>query len=177
MATSTSSNYCVKCNKPNAILKCEGCLQGFCYNHVLEHRQELNKQLDQIEINRDLFRQSLNEQTKYPQNHLFIQQINQWESKSIDKIQQTANQARKLVLNQTNENINEIEKKLSHLTDRIKEGREENNFMENNLNEWKEQLLQLKEELDKPTNITIQQDSSTFISQISVIINSSRKSI
>jgi hypothetical protein len=42
--------------------KCGGCLKDFCYNHLLEHRQELNKQLDEIEINCDLIRQSINQQ-------------------------------------------------------------------------------------------------------------------
>ena len=31
----------------------------YCYNHLVDHRQELNKQLDDIDINRDIFRQTL----------------------------------------------------------------------------------------------------------------------
>lgn len=42
-------------------MKCGGCLKDFCFNHMTNHRQELSKQLDEIQITRDLFRQTLTE--------------------------------------------------------------------------------------------------------------------
>ena len=63
MATSTGRTRCFTCNKEKATSKCAGCLKDFCYNHLGDHRQQLASQLDEIEIHRDLFRQSLNEQT------------------------------------------------------------------------------------------------------------------
>ncbi len=64
MATATSGNRCAKCNKQNVILKCQGCLQGFCYNDFGNHRQELNQQLDEIETNHDLLQQKKNQLIK-----------------------------------------------------------------------------------------------------------------
>ncbi len=55
MATATVGNRCAICGKQNAILKCGGCSRDFCYNDFGNHRQELNKQLNDVEINRDLF--------------------------------------------------------------------------------------------------------------------------
>jgi len=90
MATATGKTRCVICGKEKATFKCGGCLEEYCYNHLGDHRQELNKQLDQIEVNRDIFRQLLTEHTEEPNNHILIQQINKWEQNSIRKIQQTA---------------------------------------------------------------------------------------
>jgi hypothetical protein len=73
MAEATEKIRCVICNKEKATLKCGGCSQDFCYNHWDTHRQELNKQLDEIEMNRDIFRQSLTQQIEQPNNHTLIQ--------------------------------------------------------------------------------------------------------
>jgi hypothetical protein len=54
---------------------------------MTDHPKQLNTQLDEIEINRDLFRQSLTEQIEQPNNQTLIQQINQWKQKSIKIIQ------------------------------------------------------------------------------------------
>src|SRR5690348_2978021 len=64
MATATGKARCVICEKEKSTLRCEGCLQTFCYNHVADHRQQLSKQFDEIEVTRDLFRQTLTEQTE-----------------------------------------------------------------------------------------------------------------
>jgi hypothetical protein len=41
---------------------------------LLEHRNQLNQQFDEIEINRDLFRQMLTEQINETKKHALIQQ-------------------------------------------------------------------------------------------------------
>ena len=50
MATSTIKNRCIICDKEKASFRCEGCLQTFCNKHCNDHRQELSKQLDEIEV-------------------------------------------------------------------------------------------------------------------------------
>jgi hypothetical protein len=57
MATEIGSTRCILCDKKKASSKCLGCLQDFCCNH----RQELSKGLDEIEIIHDLVRQTFNE--------------------------------------------------------------------------------------------------------------------
>ncbi|CAF1550279.1 unnamed protein product, partial [Adineta steineri] len=66
MATVASKARCVTCGKEKSTVRCDGCSQPFCYNHLVDHRQELNKQLDEIEVSRDLFRQTLTEQSAKP---------------------------------------------------------------------------------------------------------------
>jgi chromosome segregation ATPase len=167
MATTTMvGDRCTKCGKSNAILKCGGCSKDFCYNHLLEHRQELNKQLDEIEINCDLIRQSINQQSTELEKHPLMKQIDQWEQESIDKIKQIAEETRKVLFKYTNKYTNKIELKINNLTDRLKQSRNENDFLEKNLNEWNKQLTQLKEELNKSSNIKISYDSTSFITRI-----------
>ena len=172
MATTTGKTRCIICDKEKATSRCGGCLEDFCYKHLGTHQQQLNKQLDEIEVNRDIFRQSLTTQIEQPNNHLLIQQIDKWEQDSIKKIQQTAEEARKILLNNTNEYIqNEIEIKLNKLTNQLRETRRENDFNEINLRQFEEELKQLTKELNTPSNISIREDFTPFINKLSVNVS------
>jgi hypothetical protein len=174
MAAATGKTRCIKCAKEKATMKCGGCLEDFCYKHLGDHRQELNKQLDEIEANRDFFRQSLTQQIEQPNNHTLIQQIDKWERKSIKLIQQTAEEARQTVLKNTTENIRRFEIRLNKLTDQLRQSRDEDDFNEINLRQFQKELNQLTNELTKPSNISIGEDSTSFISKISVHISGNR---
>jgi hypothetical protein len=176
MATTTGKTHCVTCGKGKVTYKCEGCSQYFCVIHLPDHHQAFSKELDEIESKSNLFQETLIEQRKNPHKHSLIQQINQWEEDSIHKIQQTAEEARQVLLEHTGENINEIEIKLTRLTKELKEIREENDFNEIVLNEFKQKLEQLEEQLNKPSNISIRQDFSLFIMKISVLTTPSKSS-
>jgi uncharacterized phage infection (PIP) family protein YhgE len=171
MAVVMNRMRCSTCNKENAIIKCEGCSKSFCFNDFGNHRQELNKKLDEIETNRDLIRQSLNEQIKEPhEKHPLLQQIDQWELESINKIKQVAEENRKSVFRFTTRHSNQLENKLNKLTDQLKQSRQENDFIEANLDQWNTELRQIQEELIKPSNIKINFDSTPFITKIHVDI-------
>ncbi|CAF3050010.1 unnamed protein product [Rotaria sp. Silwood2] len=148
MATATTDrNLCDTCGKAKGISKCEGCAKIFCYSHFGDHRQELNKQLDEVEVIRDLYRQTLTEQTADPQRDELVQQINHWESDSIKKIQETA-----------------------ELTDQLRQSHQENDFVETDLHQWKEQLEQLSREHTNPSNIILRQDLEPLVTKIYVDI-------
>lgn len=175
MATATTNrNLCYTCGKAKGISKCEGCSKIFCYNHFGDHRQELNQQLEEVETNRDIFRQTLTEQTVEPQKHALIQQINEWERDSIIKIRQTAEEARKMLLTQTTKHITEIEVKLNKLTDQLRQSRQENDFVETDIRHWKEQIIHLTKELTIPSNITLQQDSKPLVTKIYVDVSTGK---
>jgi hypothetical protein len=176
MATATGKSRCITCGKEKSAVRCEGCLKTFCFSHLNEHRQELSVQLDDIEVKRDLFRQTLTEQTKNPNKHSLIKQIDQWEQDSMRKIQQTAKECRELILQHTTGHIHQIEVDFTKLTDQLRETRQENDFNEIDLRQLRQKLTELAEKLDKPSNISIQQDSASLINKISVVA-SSRKFI
>ena len=172
MATGLGKSQCATCGKGNAILKCGGCSKDFCYNHFGDHRQQLNTQLEEVEVNRDLFRQTLSEQAAEPQKHSLIQQISQWERDSIKRIQQAAEKARQTLLQHSSTHIRNIEIKLNKLTDQLRQGREENGFVETDLRYWNKQLTELTEELNKPRNISLRHDSKPFVTKLYVEISS-----
>jgi DNA-binding PucR family transcriptional regulator len=171
MDTATNKTHCVICSKKRATLRCAGCLQEFCFNHLADHRQELNKQLDEIEVNRDLFRQSLTQQIEQPNNHQLIQQINQWEQKLFEIIRQKAEEVRQVILKSTNECTQQLEIKLNELTQQLRHSRQENDFNEINLRQFLQELERLTNQLSKSSNVSIREDATSFISKISVHVS------
>ena len=175
MATAGVKTLCITCGKDKLTYDCKGCFQSFCLNHLNDHNRELGKQLDEIEDERNVFRQTLSEQIINPEKHILFEEINQWEEKSILKIKQTANNARESLLKHTNGHIQKIQIEFKKLTEQMKEIRDENDFNEINLNELKIKLNQLEKQFNQPENILIKEDStSTFINKISVIISSGK---
>jgi hypothetical protein len=174
MAMAIERTLCVPCGKEKAIFKCAGCSQDFCSDHVTDHRQELSKQLDEIVVNRDLFRETLTEQTVKPEEHPLMKQINAWEHDSINKIRQTADETRQIIFTLTTEYIKQLEVKLTILTNELRRARQENDFFEIDLRQWNDQLTQLKNELNGPSNIILREDSETLVTRIYVDIATSK---
>ncbi|CAF1002788.1 unnamed protein product [Adineta steineri] len=173
MATANTRAKCSICNKANATCLCSGCSKDFCFQHLTEHRQILDKQLNEIINDHDQFQQTIIEQKQNPSNSSLIQQINQWETDSIDQIQQTAEECRKTLTNLTQKSISDIEKTFIELSQKLKETHEENEFNEIDLNHFQLKLTQITEEFNEPSNISIRQDSEEFIKKISVLSTSS----
>ena len=169
MATVSNPNQCAICKKDTATLRCLGCLQDFCFKHVVEHQQQLNKQLDQIEQDRDLFQQALNQKTTNPLEHSLIQQVDRWEQDSIEKIKQTAQEIRQTLLVYVNEDIISAKEKVDQLTQQLKYSREEDSVTENLLSKWREDLEKLTQQMDKPSNILIQQTGIALVNKIRVL--------
>ncbi|CAF0719669.1 unnamed protein product [Adineta steineri] len=173
MATAAAAGKarCVTCGKEKSTVRCDGCSQPFSINHFGHHRQELDKQLGEIEVTRDLFRQTLTEQSTKPENQTLMKQINQWEEDSIAKIRRTANEARQLILKHTTKYLTETEIKLNTLTKELRESREENDFFETDLQRWYTQLIEMNNELVKPSSIRIQHGSTRLITTIRVNVS------
>jgi ribosome recycling factor len=141
---------------------------------VAEHRQELCKQLDEVEVTRDLFRQTLTEQTSQTQQHPLMQQIDNWERESIDKIQKAANDARQLLVDHTTGHITIIESQLNKLTDELRKSREEDDFFETDLSRWKREIARLTEALQKPSTVRVRQNSTSLVTKIVVDVDTGR---
>jgi hypothetical protein len=168
MATSAESAkvLCFLCNKAKGIYKCEGCSQIFCPKHSVDHRNELNKQLEEIAVTHDLVHQTLNQQGEDPQKHPLIKKINQWEQSAIDKIRQTAEKARNELFEVTTQHTTQVKQKLQILSNELRQGREENDFSEIDLRQWKQKLEEMKKEILNPATIAIQEDSTSLVSNI-----------
>ncbi|CAF1433866.1 unnamed protein product [Adineta steineri] len=171
MAMINNTTQCFKCNKEKITYPCEGCSQRFCFTDLAEHKQLLNDEQNHIINNYDQFKQRINEQKQNPQNHSLIKQIDQWETNSIGKIQQKAQECRNIVIKSSQRFINDIEMKFNDLSEHIKHIHKENEFNEINLNYLTNQLRKITEELNNPSNSSIQQSSKSFINEISIILS------
>ncbi|CAF1101144.1 unnamed protein product [Adineta steineri] len=174
MAMINNKTQCFKCNKDKITYSCKGCSKEFCLTHLNEHQQVLNEELNHIINDYDQFQHIINEQKQNPRNLSLIEQINQWETNSIKKIQQKAKDCRENVVKSSQTFINDVEMKFKDLIEQIKQVLEENEFNEMNLNYLKNQLIEITEELKKPSNISIRQNSKSFIPEISIISSKSK---
>lgn len=169
MATGTVKIPCVTCKRRNVTYQCEGCEQSFCPEHLAEHQKELGQRLDDVENERNLFKQTLTQHLHDGSKHPLFKQIDRWEQTSIRLIQQTAQEARDILHQYTNTHISNVGIKLSKLTDGMKELRIENDFNEIHLKSLNTELEQLQEELNQPNDIEIKEES-TLIKKINVLI-------
>ncbi|CAF1188827.1 unnamed protein product [Adineta steineri] len=166
-----NKTQCSICNKNKITYPCDGCSQRFCLIHLTEHRQILNNELHHITNEYNEFKERINEQKQNPQNHSLIKQINEWEIKSIDKIKQKAQDYREILSKSSQTCTNDIEMKFKYLNEHIKQIHSENEFNEINLNYLRNQLMKITQELNSPSNISIQQNSQPFINDISIILS------
>ncbi|CAF0836636.1 unnamed protein product [Adineta steineri] len=170
MAMANNKRKCFTCHRENNTYTCEGCSKRFCLVHLNEHEQKFNEELSHIINDYNEFKERINEQKQNPHNHSLIKQIDQWGIKSIEIIQQKAQDCRQVVIESLQTCINDIEKKFNDLTEQIKQLQKENDFNEINLNRLTNQLIEITQELNNPSNISIQQDSQSVIDDISIIL-------
>lgn len=126
---------------------------SFLSNECSQHQANL------IEHERQTIRKEFNREKVNP----LIEQINQWEKESIDKIQQTAEECRHKLIDYSYEYLLQIENKFNHLTEQIQTICGENDFR--HLEEMSEKL---HEELHQATHLSIKEQSTTLIKNICI---------
>ncbi|CAF3974609.1 unnamed protein product [Adineta steineri] len=174
MATAKSRTQYSICNKQKNTYNCCGCSKDFCSQHLTEHRQLLAEQLDEIIDDHDQFQQTIIQQKQNPIDSSLIEQINEWETNSIKKVQKIAQECRDALMKWTQKSINNVEKKFIDLFQKLKEIREENEFNEIDLKHFQLKLTQITQELFQPVNISIHHDPQEIIKKISIISLSKR---
>ncbi|CAF3476209.1 unnamed protein product [Rotaria sp. Silwood1] len=173
MASVTSKTPCVTCGKGAGLFKCEGCTQIYCTKHVTEHRQTLHHQLDEIIVEHDSLQEKIIENKD--QSNPLTKYIDEWEQRSIMKIQQMAKETRQEIVQLSNIHKRTLSKELNLLTERIKNAREEDDFFETDLINWISTLSRLKDELmNFPSLNSIKEDQLVpLIYQLKLVTRSS----
>ncbi|CAF1468943.1 unnamed protein product [Adineta ricciae] len=157
MATSvTCKQPCIKCDKAGGIASCAGCQQWFCIKHFSEHRQELSMEMDHLSEEHDLIQQDLLE-SKNIEDRLLVN-INDWEQKSIEKIQIAAEQARIDVKKYLDDKKQQMTVSLHQITKELQSGRQSDDYTEVELKKWLKQIKELQELLNKPSSIRMSDD-------------------
>jgi hypothetical protein len=157
MASSSTRKQCANGNgcKHMAAALCEGCSQALCTKHFIDHRHFLGEEMNVIISEHDQFQHTLNQKTTNLESHPLITQIDEWEKESIVKIRRKAKELRQELLQLATVHLDELSKKLRHLSGKLKEGREEDSFVETDLRNWKKSLDNLKENLVSPSTFSI----------------------
>lgn len=167
MALTIQKRPCAKCKTAGGIATCDGCQQSLCPTHFSEHRQELSLKMDDIGQNYDLLRRDVSEEA---QEHPLLTRVNTWERESIEKIQKTAETARTDLRKLIERKKTDLESSVVQMMEEIKTSRDSNDFTENELQRWTEQLTEFRQMLESPLNISIENDNDdeTVISLIQI---------
>jgi hypothetical protein len=157
MASSSTRKQCAKEDgcKQAAVTNCEGCSKAFCIKHFNDHRRLLDEEMNIIIDEHDHLKNTLNQHMTKPATHPLISDINDWEKESIAKIQQRAKELRQALLQSITVHESELSKKLQQLSEKLKESRENDDFIETDLQHWKQTLDDVKTNLTSPSTISI----------------------
>ncbi|CAF0983341.1 unnamed protein product [Rotaria magnacalcarata] len=152
MATTTAKKPCAKCSNGSAVTTCDGCQQSFCTRHFVEHRHELSQQMNNISQEHVLIRRDLSKETP---KHPFFNRIDTWERESINKIQAAAETARADLRHLLDRTKNDLNLSVEKLTTELNSCQQSDDFTENDLKRWTEQLKELRKNLEIPSAISI----------------------
>ncbi|CAF4435903.1 unnamed protein product [Didymodactylos carnosus] len=164
----TSKAQCVKCEKNSGILTCDGCLEKLCRRCFNDHRQDLSKELDNVVYEHDMLKQQL--ETTENDCHHFFKQIDKWKKDSIDKINQLADQCRTDIVKLLDKNKDRLMDRFLKITNRVRKGRDDEDYDERDLSKWMDDLKELKDELIESSNFRVEEDKqqSSWIQKIRV---------
>jgi hypothetical protein len=172
MASSIGKSLCTTCNEKESFFTCHGCQQDFCEDHINIHHQSSIKQMDDLLNDHQQLQQMIGDYINEPCQHPLIQQIDKWERQSIRKIQQTAHDGRTQIFNVISDHIMKIKKSLENLTEILDQVRNDEKLMELVLQQGRETVDRLKNDLITPETIKLRKDDDdiAFISKLVVFI-------
>jgi hypothetical protein len=117
----------------------------------------------------DQFQHSLNQQIAQPESHTLMKQIDEWEKASIVIVQQKAEKLRLELLPLTTSHLDELSKNIRQLSEKLREAREHDSFVESDLRDWEKLIEDLKRDLASPSTVSISRhDSVPLVQNISV---------
>ncbi|CAF3390678.1 unnamed protein product [Rotaria sp. Silwood2] len=169
----STMKMCVRCSKVGGdVYTCEGCKTCFCFDHLVQHRQELAIKMDEIGQQHDLLQNDLEHQANKVESHPIFTQINEWEQESIIKIQVIAEAARADLQQQLETRTYRLKTNFSKLSKSIRACRN-STYSESDLMKWIEELQQIRREFEKlSATLKITYDSQvTTVNFIRIISN------
>jgi hypothetical protein len=157
MSAISTKPYCVTCGKEIIVLKCESCCRTSCDTQLVVQCDATNKQ-SEAKVNQQI------------QQHALMQQVDDWECNAINRIRETAEEARRLILKHTTERISLITMKLTKLTEQLQQYQRANNFIAKTESQWQDELTQLSKQLVEPSSVTVRQLFTPLVTKIHVDI-------
>ncbi|CAF3613036.1 unnamed protein product [Rotaria sp. Silwood1] len=161
MATVNESSVCSICNKPSIKYFCIRCKQHFCPKDFKEHEQQLSIKFDnEIVRSHD---ELLNQIQKLEKSDIFLSdifaQINEWKITTINKVEKAAGKAHHELIELIDKQKIKVTKQLEAIAKEIRCCREEENFLENDIDRLKQKLNEIQQTfrqlIQKDTNKSI----------------------
>ncbi|CAF2002728.1 unnamed protein product, partial [Rotaria magnacalcarata] len=148
-------------------MTCLGCPNLFyCSPHHKEHRSKLNTDLQDLTDKCNSFLDEIETQAQDSQKHALMKIIDEWETKSIEKIRQLAQETREELIAYVKKFIPGVKMQLMSLNTEVRQDPDDDGFVDTDIENWKKELQRLKTILNKPPDFTVRQDSTEFISKI-----------
>ncbi|CAF1123926.1 unnamed protein product [Didymodactylos carnosus] len=146
MASVAEKKICAACHKGGDVFMCRGCRQSYCAKHVVEHREQLSKDMDNINSKYDRLQQDLS-----PENvaQPLLSSIDAWERESIEKIHASADAARVDLQQWIVRTKNELKVPFQKMTDELQSSQKLQNYTETDLKRWIQQLEEFRKKLEK----------------------------
>ncbi|CAF1330408.1 unnamed protein product [Rotaria magnacalcarata] len=154
---------CMSCNERKSSTRCEGCLRLFCRQCVNVHHDELMVEFEALFGIQNELKESLDVvQSNWQNNKDFtcLAEIDQWELEVINRIRLIAGNARKTANEMMAKHMSDIGHRLDQLTFDMEQRQQEGNYLDNDINEIRNQLQQLNSTI-KEANEKIRINYST----------------
>lgn len=153
---------CATCHQTAGIFICRGCTASFCLAHTNEHRERMTKQMT------DLLRDHKQLEEKFADDQLresyekILHDVDLWEQESISKIRQTAEQVRDSVSKNIRSKLEHLKDECRQLSDDLERACLNNEYFENDLSHWKDQLNQLEDLLQENQGFELYEERNSM---------------
>ncbi len=164
MATPKS---CSRCEKGRGTSFCVGCQAYFCKKCHQQHRDDMANQLEGFIGDRNGLQYQITEATKEENfDSPLLVEIEDWQSKTIEKVKRVAEQAKKQVIKLLNSKKTEIKSEFEKFSQELIQLKENEDLLENDLEYLKQtvgELNQKLKELSKQPGIELCKEQSDQI--------------
>ncbi|CAF1445334.1 unnamed protein product [Adineta steineri] len=178
-SSNANCKYDIKCKK-SVTNHCQGCGEMFCKDHYLEHRKKLQEQFKNIMSELDLLKQKWKSLTSDMSTDIALDRINEIYEYSLksDQVEKTAT----MVQQQLQNLINEKKQSVIMIS---KSKFDQNDYLENVIEQLKENIEELKLKLEEINNeqsqtiesLSINNNSKKEKYPVKLYVNNSRKNI
>ena len=144
MSVSTEKKACPKCPKDLGQMLCGGCDRWFCWDHMMEHQQELSQEMNSLILERDDLGNNLASEANNDQQRSLMSRIDRWESQSIGRIKQTADDVRSQLKDLFSRTKGKVQHSLNNITEEFRKHQGKMAYNEIELREWASQLQELR---------------------------------
>lgn len=142
---------CFICNKPSTKNFCIGCQKYFCAKDFKKHEEKLSIEFDNevIRSHDEILDQI--QKLKNPTTRCldFFDEIEQWKQTRIKFIEKAAEKVRYQLIESIDKHRITWEKELEPITEEIRNYRDEENFLEPDIDRLKQQINTIQKELQK----------------------------